>query len=391
MSITVKHFHSAMTGAPVLSGTAGALIAVLDACLVNGFGTTSVTSLTVASGVATANFASGHPFMVDAIALFSGATPAALNGEKRILSTTTNTVTFDATGVADGAATGTISAKLAAAGWGKTYAGTNLAVYRSDDVTGTRLYLRVDDTGATNARVVGYEGMTDVNTGTGPFPTSTQLTGGGYWPKASAANATGRSWTVIADGKTFFLHISTQTTTPGVAGCVWGFGDFTSYKSGDAYACTLQAAASDLSTSTAAASAAAEYGQVGGGSGVYLPRSFTALGGSVAALHAVESYWGTTGVLGAVAQGLAPAYPNGPNNGLLLSRKLVLEPGVALRGVQRGLLTPAQNCHAVFGWRDKVAGQGDYAGRTLLAVKAGAPAGTVSAGLVFFDITGPWG
>lgn len=33
---SVKYLHSAMPGAPVLSGTAGSLISVLDACLVNG-------------------------------------------------------------------------------------------------------------------------------------------------------------------------------------------------------------------------------------------------------------------------------------------------------------------------------------------------------------------
>ena len=31
----VKYFHSELPGAPVLSGTAGSLQAVLDACLVN--------------------------------------------------------------------------------------------------------------------------------------------------------------------------------------------------------------------------------------------------------------------------------------------------------------------------------------------------------------------
>ena len=51
---SVYYFNEGLRGAPQLSGTSGALIAVLDACLITGFGTVSVTSLTVADGVATA-------------------------------------------------------------------------------------------------------------------------------------------------------------------------------------------------------------------------------------------------------------------------------------------------------------------------------------------------
>ena len=35
----VKYIHSDMRGAPVLSGTPGAMIGVLDAFLITGFGT----------------------------------------------------------------------------------------------------------------------------------------------------------------------------------------------------------------------------------------------------------------------------------------------------------------------------------------------------------------
>ena len=48
-STSVKVFDSAMADAPVLSGTADALHAVLKACLVDGFGAGAVATLTVAS------------------------------------------------------------------------------------------------------------------------------------------------------------------------------------------------------------------------------------------------------------------------------------------------------------------------------------------------------
>ena len=40
---SVKHFHSGRVGAPVLTGAEGSMIALLDACVVNGFGLKSVT------------------------------------------------------------------------------------------------------------------------------------------------------------------------------------------------------------------------------------------------------------------------------------------------------------------------------------------------------------
>lgn len=390
MTTTVKHFHSAMSGAPTLNGVAGSLIAVLDACLVDGFGLKTADSVVVSGGIATANFSTGHSFEPDVIALVTGATPAGLDGEKRVLTTSTNTITFDATGIADGTATGTITVKLAPAGWAKPFSGTNLAAYRSPDVTGTRMFLRVAD-GTTTARVVGYESMSDVNTGVRTFPLNTQVAGGGYIPKASAADATARAWTVIADRLGFWLHTHTNANSPGISGDVWGFGDYDSYKSGDPFACALQCSMTDTAGSTNTNSAAAEFASLGNSAGPFAPRSFTGLGGSVQLDHTQESHGSTSGVSGSAASAMTPSYPNGPNNGLILSRKLLVERGVALRGVSRGLLLAAQNCHAQFNWRDKVPGQGLYAGHTLMAVKCGSAAATSSQGVVFFDITGPWG
>lgn len=388
---TVKHFHSAMSGAPTLNGVAGSLIAVLDACLVDGFGLKTADSVTVSGGIGTANFSTGHSFEPDVIALVSGATPSGLNGEKRMLTTATNTVTFDATDIADGAATGTITFKVAPAGWAKAFSGTNLAAYRSNDVTGSRMFLRVVDTGTTNARVIGYESMSDVNTGVRGFPLESQLAGGGYWPKANSANATARAWTVIADGNSFYLHMNTSAGSTGMSGHVWGFGDFDSYKSGDPFACYLNAHSVDAASSTSQASESMEdWANNPTVSMPAVPRSFTGLGGSVRCATIGEFAMTSSGTSGSLANAATPTYPNGANNGLILSKKLIIESAFTLRGRYRGLLLCPQNCHKAFNWRDKVAGQGDMAGRKLLAVKCGSPASNSSQGVVFFDITGPW-
>ena len=389
---TVKHFHSAMSGAPVLNGTAGSLIAVLDACLQDGFGLKAASGIAVASGVATVSFANGHSFEPDTIALIAGATPGALNGEKVVLTTSTNTITFAAAGIADGAATGTISAKLAPAGWEKAFSGTNAAAYRSLDPESTRMFLRVDDSSPTNARVVGYESMSDVNTGVGPFPTAAQISGGGWWPKADGANATARAWTLVSDSRGFILHMHTAANNLGASGCVWAFGDFASLKSGDAYSSVLHCNPNDGAASSGVQSASVEWcGAAPLAGGVYAPRSFTALGGSSALNHGVDSLGGISAVAGAgPGSGYTPSYPNGPDNGLILARKVFVEPGVCLRGRLPGVMVPLQNCHSAFSWRDKIDGQGDLTGRKLIAIKCGAPAVAASQGMLLLDVTGPW-
>lgn len=54
MSTSVRTYLTSMTGCPQISGTAGSRQAFLRACLVDGFGTVTLTSLIVASGVAAA-------------------------------------------------------------------------------------------------------------------------------------------------------------------------------------------------------------------------------------------------------------------------------------------------------------------------------------------------
>lgn len=163
----VKYFDSKMVGTPVMSGTYGTLLAVLDACLVTGFNLKTVDSLVVAGGVATATVSTGHGMALYSVILIAGATPAELNGEKRVTWIDTNTLKFDATGIADTTATGTITMKMAPAGWEKPFSGTNKAVFRSPNVECPRHYFRFDDTATMTCKVRGYETMTDVDTGTG--------------------------------------------------------------------------------------------------------------------------------------------------------------------------------------------------------------------------------
>ncbi len=84
MTTSVKYFHSELPGAPVLSGTAGSRIAVLDACLRDGWGLLTASGVSVAGGVATATFTASHSFEPLSVILVAGASVPAINGEQRL-------------------------------------------------------------------------------------------------------------------------------------------------------------------------------------------------------------------------------------------------------------------------------------------------------------------
>ena len=383
----VYTFDSSMTGAPVLSGTAGALRAVLKACLVDGFGAGAVSTLTVAAGIATASFAGAHPYRVGAIAQFGGATPAGLNGQKRILSTTASAITFDATGIADGTATGTITHKVAAAGWQELFAGsvTNVLCLKPAVVEATGCVLRIDDTGTTNARVRAYEAMTDASTGTGPTPLESQLAGGLFWPKSSVASTLARTWYLVADERGFYLAVAPAGSDRYT---LLFAGDIASLKSGDAYGYLLTGNQTDQTNIGGVPEGCVGYSHRSARTGAYLVRAHTAIGQSTAAQRIGAHHNGSTADVYAGTAGYSlGAYPNGPNNGLMTG---VLElHALGIRGALPGLLHPVQDCGSAFASGAVVDGTDDLAGRRLLAVRTGPPAsGTV--GTVFIDVTGPW-
>lgn len=393
---TVKYFHSGMSGAPVLSGTAGAAVAVLDACLVDGFGLITADSVTISGNVATVTKSTGHSMEVDAVALIAGATVigGSINGEQKVTSVTATTFTFATTGLSNQTATGTITAKLAPAGWAKTYSGTNKAAYKSADVTATGCLLRVDDTGTTNARVVGYETMSDVDTGTGPFPTSVQQSGGGYWPKSQTANSTARNWILVSDSKMFYFASEHYVSSGSGAYDITVFGDVIPTKSGDAYACVLSLISSDVAASVGDTGnyASSHSATV---SSVYMPRSYTGIGSSKQMLKMFpyiassnNSNW--SGHMGGSSSGVP--YPNTADGGLYVSPHYLLEgTTLVLRGTSPGFYCcPQYVPPGTFAARDTVTGVTGLTGKTLKCITTYGGGPTPYSGPVFLDVTGPW-
>lgn len=307
----VRVYYSTDAGAPVYSGSAGALIALLKACLVDGYG-----------------------------------------------------------------------AKVAA-GWTQPFTGTNLAAFRP--AVGNRHYLWVDDTNATAARVRGFEAMTDISTGTGPFPTDVQLSGGCYNVKSNTASSAARGWVLAADEKRFWL-VSAQAadTIAGsvAAGLGMFFGDINSAKAGDAFH-TLLIAGSGSTTSTAQLGALVS-AMTSNAPGHYMARGYTQAGTSVTiGKHSDQVKTSASTTIGAGGGG----YPDAVTGGIGIAPVFVHENiSTVTRGVVPGAWCPTHTLPESPG--DTFQGSGALAGKEFLLVDVSAAG---SRGRMALEISDTWG
>jgi len=236
---TTRVYKSTDAGAPVLTGAVSSLINVLDACLVTGYNTKTIT-ITRSGDVATAA-CTAHGFLAGQYVTISGATPSDYNGEFRVASVTANDFTFEVLGSPTTPATGTISCVQSPAGWTKPYTGTNKAAFRNNvSAGGTGMYLRVNDSasstgGAREALIRGYLTMSDVDTGTVETPTAAQVAASIVWRKSNTVDSTARAWILVADELTMYLCVSTGTLNSNVGDSAYGAGDIASHVAGDAY------------------------------------------------------------------------------------------------------------------------------------------------------------
>ena len=383
-------YRSTDAGAPVLSGTAGALIAVLDACLKDGYQSKTVT-IARSGSTATASCSTAHGYAADGLTKInhSGASQAEYNGDFTIFNVTTLTYDFAVAGTPATPATGTITAKVAPIGWGKPYLGTNKGVYRSSEATGTQLYLRVDDAdpnadSAKTAMMRGYETMTDIDTGTGLFPTVAQKAGGLFFKKSGVSDSTARPWVLVGDGFEFHLFpMPNLTPYPGYK--QFHFGDPASEQASDPFGCLIYG-----DTSVSVAGQPPEEGSTthqisgdlaSGQTGHYLARLYSQTGGAVLAGKQGNYILGgnTIGALGPIS------YPSPNNNGLYVA-PLFISDGVVVRGQLKGIYQPL---HArPLGNAGLVAAANSPIGRRLYSVVTAYNSSTF--GETHLDIDGPW-
>jgi len=271
----------------------------------------------------------------------------------------------------------------AAAGWTQEFSGTNLSVLRP--AAGNRHCLWIDDTNAQFARVRGYEAMTAVSTGTGPFPTDVQLSGGGYVVKSNAASSAARGWVLVADEKRFwFISAQVADTIAGSAAAGLGmfFGDIISAKSGDAFHTLLIAGNTSATAGSQVGSLATTMTAVGAAH--FMPRSYTQTSGSITAGKHTD--YAKTGGVVAIGTG-GSAYPDPVTGGIGIAPLFAHEPvALVARGVIPGAWCPTHNLPGNPG--DTFQGSGSLAGKEFLLVDVSA-AGT--RGRMALETSNTWG
>ncbi|MGR0306576.1 hypothetical protein [Acinetobacter beijerinckii] len=269
-STDIKFYVHTNTNAPQLQNAFGGMIDVLDACLVNGFGSQSVATLTASGTTVTATFGSAHNYLQYQVIKIAGANQTEFNGEHRILTVpNANTITFGLSAVPSvTTVTGTITSSLPSLGWLKPFTGTGKAAYRSSNtLLASRPYLRVIDaldpaytsTYAKYAKVGIVEDMSSIDgmfgvqapydatlpdknwIGTGSGTTAINGWAKWYYTHSSAftasandvnASASGsRSWVLVGNSDYFYI-LPTATTSNSYALC-YGFGGFEALSNSD--------------------------------------------------------------------------------------------------------------------------------------------------------------
>lgn len=426
MTAPIKVYDHTMPGAPQLTNAWGAMTALLDACLVDGFHLKTITSLTSSVGIATATISGGHQYRAGQVVSVAGAAQSAYNGEFTVIDVTGTTFTYAVSGNPASPATGTLSSKTAPLGWEIAFTGTNKRAYRSANILSNRPYLRVDDaldpawttTYAKKAKVTMAQGMSDIDTFVGaraPYdpasPTKNEVgTGSGetayngwykwYYAKAagnipdtSAPATANRSWCLVGDDRGFYLFVE-SIDAGGLGGKC--FTDFASFRQNDQFntilcACNAYVTANEYPSNVDGATystsdVGSRFIRSGDTMGKVLMRSYLQVGANVNVSFTSLNTNNTQTVSG-YSTGIS--WPNGPDYGLILSPVLIKE-GTHLRGQMPGMFW-IHNDSPSLGHLETVTGVAGYPGRTFVIVKAcHGQANAWVPGYLAFDVTGPW-
>lgn len=217
--------------------------------------------------------------------------------------------------------------------------------------------------------------------------------------KSATANSTVRQWTLVADATCFYMFVETGDITSPTTTYAWMFGDFFSYASGDTFNCAIMARCSENSSNnyvpganpTVAQGAvetlppfslcnSSHLGNVI--SGHFIAESFTGTGGSIpfgkhtdyakiGMPNGNSNYWYQMGRQGVInlanvesAFGNAFNYPN-PADGGLYCAPVFIHHNFGVRGYLKGLWAPLQGL--ILNHNDTFTGTGNLTGKSFLA------------------------
>lgn len=415
----IKFFHSGMQGAPSMTNAFGDMIAVLDACLVNGFNSKVIASITSAGGIATATITAGHLYAAEQVVLIAGCDQAEYNGDQRINWINATQFQFPVSGTpASPATTATsMTVKASPLGFQKAFAGTNKAAYRSQNALSPKNYLRVDNATHTGwvtgrqiqGKVTIGRTMTDVDTFSSdyaPYSSSNSFPDWGWfkWHQSEGSNsgtatvnngATASTWVLVGDDRAFYFLVGQGAGGFG-ARRMYGFGDLESFKVGDVYG-TFLWAADNYNEAGTASDPVPPYGPQCGsfgpanGQGQLLFKAYTGVGGSVGvAKISLGTFQDVTNNIQS-GYNTGISWPNGPDQAMVIHPAYALESAAHLRGTFPGLYCIHNNMGAALGDLTVVDSVVNYSGRKFLAVSVSRrDSGADGSPRVLFDLTGPW-
>jgi hypothetical protein len=396
----VKWFASEMQGAPSLGDDKdGALAALLKAVLVTGFGSLTINALAfdAAKGWAVATFTGGHAYLQDSVIQVDGVSPAAYNGEHRVMQVSTTQVWFEIDGGNPGAAGSgaAMTMKVAPLGWTITHESGDGKVFivRPTNVSESgNVSFRIDNSafpgwsgtnnGSTHylAKITMVEDVVDINTYTTIYDHR--------WP--ATQRYTAKTWDLIGDQQLFYWLPSIGNYSFQTVYCA---GYIRTVRPGDRYHAVVCHYASTN---------AADQGIRWDNRDTLNPNNWgtplttfdqpwqRAIARPYHQLFGVTSWW-LKGLFGRFGNGLN--IPNGPDNGFYLSTDpcMVLENGNHLRGYMPGLIVPYADIGA---WHRKNFGDlPALPGKKVRFIRGLYQANVYNAdprSLIGFDITGPW-
>lgn len=243
----------------------------------------------------------------------------------------------------------------AGAGWTKPFSTTNKAVFRQSTSGHSGFYFRFDDAGsgtggASECFLRAYQTMSDVDTGTLPFPTVAQLSTGFVIKKTLASNSTARDWVVVADGGTFYLMCTQANSATINTGELYAFGSITSFVTGDTKNVLATGKITQNTVSTAHSSL--QWIQASGtsvaiNSSRYLAERYDGSQSSPVVYGAMYPFFGSNNYIGGSGSVTTLADPAFATGKLLFSEVFVIEStsttNTTLRGKLRGLYSPVSN------------------------------------------------
>lgn len=437
-SYPVKFYNNNFKNSPVLSDGTGNLTALLDAVLVNGFNTVTLSSLTHSGYVATATFA-GHGFLIDQIIEINGANETGYNGQWRVLSSNFQTNTFqfllDSAVTTPTTGTGTITCKTPPLNFEIAFTGTNKRAYRSKSILSNRFYLKVDDdldpvwnsTYMRYAKVGMFEQMTDIDSTIGNFAPSadgdptrnwvgsgsgvtaiggwykwhyagnTWVGGGATYEQNGAHTPYPRIWSIFGDDRGFYIFIEPHGSVGKWGAC---FTDFISNKIGDGYNTLFSARdwyyrANDALGTYNVTDINTEFGVAENSYGKLIMRNYTGVGRAVpwSMLPAISANVTMNQHLS--GRNTGTSFPNPMDNSIIIA-PIYIKEGSGVRGRLPGIMWIGNDINTSVTEYSKFSGFTEYPGRTFMTVQTSFSNRTLTTNdytqreNLMIDITGPW-